>query len=144
MSLSYDWHKNIADYINYQLNRPRRVVLGGGAGAGGGTGVPPGGITGQLAQTHVCYDTTEATTAGSTATAGSSPSLVHNLNRIRGGWAIGNDAIHERHLYWATNKDIGTSGCIDARHVPFFSSSGCVPDGNVRDAIDWLYYHRND
>lgn len=143
MTLTPDWTKQLYDYINYQLNRPRPLNLSGGAGADGGAGAPAGGVRGQLPQVFVCYDTSELTTAGSTSTAGSSPSLVHNLNRIRGGWSIGDDAIRERHMYWAAG-DPGTSGCIDASHVPFFSSSGCVPDGNVRDAIDWLYYHRLD
>ncbi len=54
-----------------------RNVLGGSSGPAGGTGGPPGGFVGQLIQSKVCYDTTEAELeAGST-------SLVDNLNHIR-------------------------------------------------------------
>lgn len=141
MSYTREYNRNLIAYINHKLTQPRRLDLGGGAGEDGGDGAPPGGITGQLPQMYVCYDTTEADTAGSTATAGCLPSLVHNLNRIRGGWAIGDEAIHERHMYWATSTDIGTSGCIASRHVPFYSSSGCIPSTNVRDAIEYVYFH---
>jgi len=54
-----------------------RIVLGGTSGSGGGSGGPPGGVVGQLIQTKVAYDTTEAEIeTGST-------SLVDNLNHIR-------------------------------------------------------------
>lgn len=142
-ALTRDYLKQLMAYIDHRLNAPERLVLGGGVGAEGGSGVPPGGVLGQLSQRYVCYDTTEATTSGSVPTSGSRPSLVENLNRIRGGWAIGDNAIHERHLWWSTACLAGTSGSIDAFHIPFFSSVGVVPE-NVRDAIDWVYTHRND
>src|SRR5574340_1236339 len=76
------------------LNKISRITLGGKSGPDGGSGSPPGGFTGQIAQKYVTFDTTEATTSGITAT----PSLVKNLNRIRGGWAIGDGAIKQRHI----------------------------------------------
>jgi hypothetical protein len=54
--------------------------LGGVSGAGGGTGFPPGGFIGQLPQTKVAYDTTEAATL---FTPMSGMSLLDNLNHIR-------------------------------------------------------------
>lgn len=138
MSYTRDYVKQLMDYINHQLNRPRRLDLGGGTGEDGGSGIPPGGITGQLSQKYIAYDTTEAASAGSTASCGSSPSLVQNLNRIRGGFAIGDEAIRERHMYWSTGCLPGTSGCIDAQHVPFFTTSDLLSD-NVRDAIEEVY-----
>lgn len=139
MSLTREWNKQIMDYIQALLNKPRKIVLGGTSGSGGGSGYPPGGITGQLPQRYVSYDTTEADTAGSTP----SPSLVHNLNRIRGGWAIGDEAIRERHMLWATGV-WGTSGCISAWDVPYYSTSGCIPAESTHQAIEWLYTHRGD
>lgn len=64
------------------LNEARRsgfasIQLGGTGGSGGGSGSPPGGFVGQLIQTQVTYDTTEAS-----STSGSS-SLLDNLNHIR-------------------------------------------------------------
>ena len=53
------------------------VWLGGAAGADGGSGTPPGGYIGQLAQKYVAYDTTEAESSSGSA------SLVSNLNHIR-------------------------------------------------------------
>jgi hypothetical protein len=138
MTQTRDYLKHVMDYINHLLRRPRRLDLGGGAGEEGGTGFPPGGITGQLSQRYICYDTTEATTAGSTASSGSRPSLVQNLNRIRGGWAIGDEAIQERHMLWSTGCLPGTSGCISARDVPFFTTSDLLSD-NVREAIEEVY-----
>ena len=71
----------LAEYIS---NTRRRFgidpnFLGGVEGPAGGTGSPPGGFVGQLVQTQVTYDTTEAavyTTSGSS-------SLLDNLNHIR-------------------------------------------------------------
>lgn len=59
------------------------VYLNGTSGSGGGSGTPPGGFSGQLAQRYVAYDTTEAAVSGSVGGSGSIPSLVDNLNRIR-------------------------------------------------------------
>ena len=57
-----------------------KFVLGGTGGAGGGSGGPPRGFSGKLLQTHVTYDTTEASTMSGTASSGS---LLDNLNHIR-------------------------------------------------------------
>lgn len=54
--------------------------LGGLSGAGGGVGTPPGGYIGQLPQTRVAYDETEAATLDTPA---SGMSLLDNLNHIR-------------------------------------------------------------
>ncbi len=56
------------------------INLGGVPGEGGGSGTPIGGFTGQLIQSRVTYDTTEAE---SMFVPSSGQSLVHNLNRIR-------------------------------------------------------------
>jgi len=54
--------------------------LGGVPGSGGGSGIPIGGLIGQLIQSKVAYDTTEAS---SLYVPPSGQSLLHNLNRIR-------------------------------------------------------------
>lgn len=54
-----------------------KTVLGGSAGSDGGVGDPPAGFVGQLTQSNVAYDTTEA------AYSGGSTSLVDNLAHIR-------------------------------------------------------------
>lgn len=54
--------------------------LGGLSGSGGGVGGPPGGFVGQLRQSRVAYDETEAETDFTPA---SGMSLVDNLNHIR-------------------------------------------------------------
>ena len=59
----------------------RPLVLGGWSGSNGGTGGPPGGFIGYLPQTRVAYDTTEAEDC--TIPSGITPSLLHNLNKIR-------------------------------------------------------------
>ena len=80
--------RNLADAIVRQLQQMRstqqvgshqrgRTVLGGSSGSAGGTGGPPGGFIGKLAQGYVCYDTTEAEAITGTT------SLVDNLNHIR-------------------------------------------------------------
>ena len=138
MTLTRDYLKQVMAYVDHKLNRPQRLELGGGVGEDGGSGIPAGGIIGQLSQRWICYDTTEATSAGSTSTGGSLPSLVQNLNRIRGGHAIGDDAIVERHMLWSTG-DAGTSGCIDAQHIPFYASATAIASETVRDAIEEAY-----
>lgn len=57
--------------------RNGKLNLGGTSGPDGGAGTPPGGFQGQLIQSAVAYDSTEAETL-----AGSS-SLLDNLNHIR-------------------------------------------------------------
>lgn len=56
------------------------INLGGVTGEGGGSGIPIGGLIGQLIQSKVAYDTTEASTL---FTPVSGASLVDNLNHIR-------------------------------------------------------------
>jgi hypothetical protein len=132
MSLVREYTQRVMDYIDAMLKRPWPLVLGGIAGPGGGSGSPPGGVIGKLAQTRICYDTTEAATAGSTP----APSLVHNLNRIRHGIAMGDDSTWEQHILWSTGCLIGTSGCIDARHMPFYNVASDIVSETVRDAIE--------
>ena len=62
-----------------QLIQVSAINLGGSSGSGGGNGGPIGGIQGQLPQTKVAGDLTEATTL----TSGSATSLLDNLNNIR-------------------------------------------------------------
>lgn len=78
--------RNFIDAITKQQQRASqqmrsqqrgRTVLGGTSGSAGGTGGPPGGLVGQLVQSKVCYDSTEAETLAGAA------SLVDNLNHIR-------------------------------------------------------------
>lgn len=56
------------------------INLGGVTGEDGGSGIPIGGLIGQLIQSKVAYDTTEASTL---FTPVSGASLVDNLNHIR-------------------------------------------------------------
>jgi len=66
---------NVVRYLKAQpLN------LGGYMASGGGAGGPPGGFIGQLPQTRVSYDLTEAATL---AVPFSGASLIDNLNHIR-------------------------------------------------------------
>ncbi len=55
--------------------------MGGWSGPYGGTGGPPGGFIGYLPQTRVAYDETESEDCN--IPSGVTPSLLHNLNRIR-------------------------------------------------------------
>lgn len=109
-----------------------RVVLGGSAGSAGGTGDPPAGFWGQLRQANVTYDT-----AGSrpcSAGSAGSDSLVDNLDRIRLGWDICDDAINEDHIDWGLGADQ-----VSAVDVPFQTTSGSIAAINVRDAIEETY-----
>jgi hypothetical protein len=58
------------------------INLGGAPGPGGGSGVPVGGIYGQLIQTKVAYDSSEATYSG-IITNPPSGTLVDNLAHLR-------------------------------------------------------------
>jgi hypothetical protein len=74
--------RDIIDMINasQRLADLQPLVLGGGSGPSGGTGGPSGGIDGQLVQTYVAYDETEAE---SILIPDSGVSLLDNLNHIR-------------------------------------------------------------
>lgn len=73
------------------------IFLGGVAGPNGGSGEPPGGFIGQLTQSNVAYDQTEAATLSGIS------SLLDNLNHIRyrlgGGSGLNNDELIER-IFW--------------------------------------------
>lgn len=109
-----------------------RVVLGGSAGSYGGTGDPPAGFWGQLRQGNVAFDTAGSRPCSS-GSAGSD-SLVDNLDRIRLGWEICDDAINEDHIDWGHG-----AGQVSAVDVPFASTSGSISSTNVRDAIEEAY-----
>src|SRR5574339_303860 len=64
----------------YKNAKTQPLNLGGVSAAGGGAGGPPGGYIGQLPQTRVAYDETEAAALDTPA---SGMSLVDNLNHIR-------------------------------------------------------------
>jgi len=110
-----------------------RVVLGGSAGSAGGVGDPPAGFWGQLRQANVTYDTAGNIRACASGSAGSN-SLVDNLDAIRLGWEMCNDAIGERHIDWGTG-----AGQVSAVDVPFQTTSGSIDATNVRDAIEETY-----
>jgi len=83
----YDFEKTLFSYIDNvrQQQSVRPLSLGGVAGSSGGSGGPTGGAIGQLTQSRVTFDTTEAETWGFVTVSGvpSGTSLVTNLNRIR-------------------------------------------------------------
>jgi len=115
-----------------------KVVLGGSSGSDGGTGEPPAGFVGQLIQSNVAYDTAGATRACSAGSAGSS-SLVGNLDAIRLGTEICDDAILGRHIADDAVQDYhidwGTGGSqVSAMDVPL--SSGSFTSTNVKDALE--------
>ena len=112
-----------------------KTVLGGSAGSGGGTGEPPAGFVGQLTQSNVTFDTAGSTRACSAGSAGSS-SLVDNLDAIRLGLEICDDAIGDRHIDWGTG-----AGQVSAVDVPFQSSSGSISATDVREAIEEAWLH---
>lgn len=56
---------------------------------------PPGGFVGQLPQGKVTFDPVESTSEDIPSGV---ISLITNLNRIRGGWALGDGSIKQRHL----------------------------------------------
>ena len=100
-----------------------RVVLGGSSGSGGGSGGPPGGILGQLIQTKVCYDTTEAETLAGTS------SLVNNLDHIRYRVKVcedlGGGGVHEN-AHTACGVDD-----IDSPLNPSALSSGSIAEDSI-------------
>jgi hypothetical protein len=92
---------------NRSLNRVQPIYLGGSSGTTGGSGAPPGGFIGKLAQQYVAYDTSEAETLST----GSKSSLLDNLNHIR--WRITNmssgSSSGSASLSNATPQPIGTA-----------------------------------
>jgi len=86
MSKTFSFAETIIDFVDTSVNRQimgfsdnNRLVLGGDSGAGGGSGLPWGGIAGQLIQRKVAYDTTES---GNMCLLPSA-SILDNLNHIR-------------------------------------------------------------
>ncbi len=90
-----------------------KTVLGGSAGSAGGAGEPPAGFVGKLTQSNVTFDTAGSSRACSAGSAGSS-SLVDNLDAIRLGLEICDDAIGDRHIDWGHG-----AGQVDSADMPF-------------------------
>lgn len=84
-TISDNYHDNLIETMKGLANNARwfasSINLGGVPGSGGGSGGPPGGFYGQLIQSQVAYDTTEAAVAGGPVASGWS--LVDNLNHLR-------------------------------------------------------------
>lgn len=84
--ITRDYHRQIIstmkDLSRYNKWWSSPINLGGGGGTDGGSGVPIGGIHGQLIQSKVAYDTTEAAYSG-IINSPPSGSLVDNLAHIR-------------------------------------------------------------
>ena len=82
MTRLFDFENELLSYLeNFkQQIQSRPLNLGGISGSDGGSGGPGGGFVGQLPQSRVTFDTTEAE---SMSIPSSGQSLLHNLNRIR-------------------------------------------------------------
>lgn len=84
-TISDNYHDNLIETMKNLSTNNRwyasTINLGGVPGSGGGSGIPLGGFIGQLIQSQVAYDTTEAALQGGPV--GSGWSLVDNLNHIR-------------------------------------------------------------
>jgi hypothetical protein len=102
-----NFYTQVIELVQEQRTNPfaARINLGGTSGAGGGAGSPPGGFLGKMIQTKVAYDTSEAASAST----GSDPSLLDNLNHIRarlatleaGGGAAGTSDEAIERSWWA-------------------------------------------
>lgn len=113
----------------------RAINLGGVSGPNGGSGVPPGGLIGQLNQNKVTFDTTESVDP---AIPDYGFSLVTNLNRIRAGVALGDGIIQLRHLasgliiptesYITVQSDGGTPSYENINTVIFDDSTLTLND----------------
>jgi len=92
MPLEHIYDREFLSYLQDVKNsfRVNPITLGGTSGSGGGSGTPPGGFVGQLAQIFVAGDTTESFLF----TSGSVSSLLDNLNNLR-AWA------NPPHNFWA-------------------------------------------
>lgn len=126
------------------FNKLAVLNLGGTSGPGGGSGLPPGGIVGQLAQSRVTYDTTEDATM---YTPPSGASLVDNLNHIRGRITVIEDEeiVHQSILTFPGNlvtgsnplrvyNKLGTTQTIDEVFLAVDTvsvGSGIIVDVNV-------------
>jgi len=90
------------------FNKLAIMNLGGTEGPGGGSGGPPGGFIGQLPQSRVTYDTTEAAIW---ETPSSGRTLVHNLNRIRHRITVIEDEpiTHQTILTFGGNLEISSN-----------------------------------
>lgn len=129
--------------------RTTPLVLGGQGGAGGGEGVPPGGVVGQLAQYRVAYDTTEAATLATlpSGVAGISGwSLVDNLNHIR--YRLG--TLESGGSLIITDDNTSTE-YLDTTNLHFIGSGIVVTDlgsGDVQVEIsatnDLVHYYNDD
>lgn len=77
--INTEFYERVIGLADQNLLRSRiePLWLGGDAGPSGGQGLRPGGFIGQLIQTYVAYDNTEASTIVG------SGSLLDNLNHIR-------------------------------------------------------------
>lgn len=79
-----NYHRDVVNAIKRVSQGQSSLVtslnLGGASGPDGGSGLPVGGIYGQLIQSKIAYDSTEAAYQGLTTTSGS---LLDNLAHIR-------------------------------------------------------------
>lgn len=85
------------------LNKLKFFTFGSVTGPSGGGGVNP--FNGPISQRFVTFDTTEDTSESIPSGA----SLLNNLNRIRGGFALGDQSIIQRHIY----SGVGTLDLTD-------------------------------
>lgn len=110
-----------ADLLN-RINGIRQLILqstvnlGGASGVNGGIGGPPGGFQGQLPQSKVAGDSTEATTL----TSGSVSSLVDNLNNIR---------------YWLHGGSSGSVGLASTLNFTIDGGGSVIPTGIIGDLV---------
>ena len=109
----YDTIANAMDQ-NHLKTRIERLWLGGSAGENGGVGQRPGGFIGQLNQTIVSYDTTEAETYLG------SGSLLDNLNHIRFDVATLSGLLNSG-IYDPTVRDADLSEIITDTSIITFS-----------------------
>ncbi len=94
---TFDFESRIMNEIDQasRKNSIRPFWFGDVSGPDGGVTNGPVPIIGKLSQRRIAYDSTESCSSGISASGGT---LVNNLNRIRGGYAICDQAILPRHL----------------------------------------------
>lgn len=108
---------SMARYVNL-----RPLILGSSAGVSGGAGGRPGGFIGQLSQKKVAFDTSEGSSPNIPTGVGiSGSSLLHNLNRIRGGWSLADNSILPRHVASGilTVSEFGNGTFEEVAHILF-------------------------